>query len=260
MDIFGSIKKAVKVFYDDVNTPDSFKIGEAFEEYTRNVIFPKDFYKMIHKTPSYTSNKNDFSEESLKPDYLFEDIKTKKQFHIECKYRSKNERDENAILEICKDYQYKRYSEINKNTPVFILLGFTEKPENENISIKELRNIYGSLAEAFIDVDIFLIPLSTLSSNIFDMNNCIHYAISNSLPLSNKLLWNYFSNYELFHGYCIRCKKRIPELISNPLCGNCFGEWNKYKNYSYKEKYCHSCGKDHDSSMSRPYCKTCYYS
>jgi hypothetical protein len=260
MDILGSITKAIKIVYEDLKTPDSFKIGEAFEDYARNAIFPKELFDQIHRTQKYNESKNDFSKETLNPDFLFEDKRNKSKFHVECKYRSKKTGDENALLEICKDYQLKRYQEINKDTPVFILLGLSVKEDNENYSVKQLKEIYGKLENAFVDIDISLIPISALSSNIFDLNNMIDYAISSSLPLSSKKLWNYFSNTDIFLGYCIRCKKKIPESIIKPLCGSCFNEWNKYKNMNYTEKFCHMCGKENETTFSKPYCKKCYFS
>ena len=260
MSILDSIKKGIQTVYEDYNTPESFKIGSAFEEFTRETIFPKDFYDLIHKTADYSNNKKDFQAETLKPDFLFKDKKTNKEFYVECKFRSKKFEDNNALVEICKDYQIKRYLELNKKTPVFIALGFFQKEEGENCSVKELKNNYGdgNLKDAFWVCGILLIPVSTLSDNFFDLNNQLDYIIDSRFPLSSKKLWNYFANPENFLGYCIRCSKRIPENLERPLCYNCFKEWNKFKKDDFVEKVCHKCGEKNKTSVAKPMCYNCY--
>ena len=103
---------------DDIATPESFKKGEKFENYIRNYLFTKDKFDMLHKTPAYATNKNDYSsEDSEKPDFKFKVIRTGKAFWVEAKYRSTYYED------WCKPSQLERYREINKELPVYITLG-----------------------------------------------------------------------------------------------------------------------------------------
>jgi len=59
-------------------------------------------------------------------------------------------------------------------------------------------------------------------------------------------------------GYCIRCRKRIPLDVKQPLCHDCWEKWNIHKKSSFKEKYCHICGERASTSMARPQCNSCY--
>lgn len=66
---------------DEVNTPEGFKKGQAFEGYIRKHLFTKDKFDMLHKTPDYATNKNDFIiEDSIEPDFKFRVKKTVKNF------------------------------------------------------------------------------------------------------------------------------------------------------------------------------------
>ncbi len=252
MAIIDAKKKGAKTIIDEINTPGSFKIGEAFENYTREELFPKELFELVHKTAKYTDNKEDFQRETLKPDFLFKDKRTGKEFYVECKFRSKKEEDDNALHEICKDYQIKRYKELNKEKPVFIVLGFYVKFDGEKLKAKEISDLIYDEGVAF------LIPVEILADNYFDLNNGIDHIISTRHPVSSKMLWNYFAKSENFLGYCIRCGKRIPENMDSPYCYDCFKSWNKFKNPTFSEKTCHKCGKSNKSTMEKPICKTCY--
>ncbi len=61
-------------------------------------------------------------------------------------------------------------------------------------------------------------------------------------------------------GYCIRCRKRIPLDVDQPLCHDCWEKWNIHKKSSYREKYCHSCGKTVPTTKAMPQCNSCYRS
>ena len=50
MGFLDSLAKAAKVLVDDLNTPESFKIGEKFEKYSREFIFPQNKYKLLKQT------------------------------------------------------------------------------------------------------------------------------------------------------------------------------------------------------------------
>lgn len=60
-------------------------------------------------------------------------------------------------------------------------------------------------------------------------------------------------------GYCIRCWKRIPLDVKQPLCHDCWEKWKIHKKSSYKEKYCHICGERASTSMARPQCNSCFH-
>ncbi len=87
------IKRVVKAIFNEVTKPESFAIGEEFEKYLREYIFPINEYDLIHKTHDYISNRDDYIETSLEPDFEFCSIKNNKEFMVEAKYRSYFDKD-----------------------------------------------------------------------------------------------------------------------------------------------------------------------
>lgn len=107
----------------------SFDIGEAFENYIQNVIFIQDKYDLIHRTHNFKQNSERFPEESKKPDFKFRCKKSKREFYVEAKFRSKfNNDDKLHILDLG---QYNRYKEINNSeSPVFMAIGYEGNASN----------------------------------------------------------------------------------------------------------------------------------
>ena len=119
----GVLGRIIKAAFNELIKEESFVKGEEFEGYLREFIFPKENYELLHRTHDSSTNKEDFVGTSLQPDFKFRANDTKKVFWLEAKFRSSAFRDE---VEWCKDYQLKRYQEINREAPVFIALGVGE--------------------------------------------------------------------------------------------------------------------------------------
>ena len=149
MGFFDKISKVAKAAMDEALKPESFSKGKDFENYVRKYIFPADRYELIHKTHSYTENKNDYIESTLKPDFLFRCIETGKEFYVEAKFRSNFYDDK---VEWTYPKQLKRYQEINKKKPVFLCLGLYGKPKDpEEIYIIPMSKLkYTGLFESFL--------------------------------------------------------------------------------------------------------------
>lgn len=109
----------------------SFLKGEAFERYTRDKIFTKSQYALVQKTHNYDQNRNDFVESSLNPDFKFRDLRTKKVFWIECKFRSYNA---TQLFDVISSKQLKRHK--SKIEPVFVLVGIGENPSSPKYLFK----------------------------------------------------------------------------------------------------------------------------
>lgn len=151
MSLLRRITKAVK---DEILKPESFAKGEAFEDYVRSYLFPHNYYELIHRTHDYNSNNNDYIESSLQPDFKFRCIKTGKEFFVEAKYKSNPEYFKDKI-EWCKPHQLKRYREIDKETKVFIILGFGGKPKRPDelilfpLSAAKFCGLYDSFMDKY---------------------------------------------------------------------------------------------------------------
>jgi len=149
MDIISKIARVAKVTIDEINKPESYVKGDAFENYIRTHLFVQDRYNLLHKTHDYTTNKGDYIENTEEPDFKFRSIKTGKEFFVEAKYRSAYH--ENTI-EWCKPYQLKRYKEIDKKTPVYLTLGVGKKSNSPSqvffIPVRDIK--YTKLFRSFL--------------------------------------------------------------------------------------------------------------
>ncbi|MCX6004023.1 MAG: hypothetical protein NTX46_06455 [Chloroflexi bacterium] len=149
MDIISRFTRIAKVTLDEINKPESYVKGDAFEDYIRVHLLVKDRYDLLQRTHDYTTNKGDFVENTKEPDFKFRSIKTGKEFFVEAKYRSVYH--ENAI-EWCKPYQLKRYKDIDKKTPVYVIIGVGKESNSPGqiffIPLKDIK--YTKLFRAFL--------------------------------------------------------------------------------------------------------------
>jgi len=163
MSILSSLSKAIRTFVDDRNTPESFKVGEKFENYVRKELFTDELYKLVERTHDYSTNSKDFVEASVKPDFKFYDKAAKREFHVEAKFRSGNLYQ--GKLEWCKPFQLRRYQEYNKQLPVFLILGIGGRPDSPAalslIPLSEAK--YAALFPKFVEQ--FNIPLNKAVSS-----------------------------------------------------------------------------------------------
>lgn len=111
---------------DHITTPESFKMGEEFEKYVEEYLFPKTYYDLVERTHDYRTNSKNYVETSLNPDFKFRDKRTKKEFYVEAKFRTNLY---NGKLVWCNDKQLGRYQQVNQHTPVFVILGDGGKPD-----------------------------------------------------------------------------------------------------------------------------------
>jgi len=114
------LTRIAKAIINEVKKPKSFVMGEEFEQFLQDEIFPDDQYYMEHRSHDYNANKGDYVFETLDPDFVFVSVKGEKMFFVEAKFRSKFYK---GAVEWCKPHQLKRYKEANQDLPVFIALG-----------------------------------------------------------------------------------------------------------------------------------------
>lgn len=157
MKLLSILSKGIQAMVDEATTPESFKIGQKFEDYVREYIFAEKYYDLVERTHNYNSNNKDFVESSVRPDFKFRDKWTKNEFYVEAKFRTGLY---NGKITWCKDYQLKRYQEIHKSVPVFILIGMGENPKYpEFLSLIPMHEakyvgLFPSVAEKFeIELD-----------------------------------------------------------------------------------------------------------
>ncbi len=125
MGILSILSKGLNAMIDEATTPESFKMGQKFEDYVREFLFPGNYYDLLERTHDYNANSKDYVESSLKPDFKFRDKWAKKEFYVEAKFRTSDYRRK---IVWCNDKQLLRYQQYNKEKPVFLILGMGDNP------------------------------------------------------------------------------------------------------------------------------------
>ena len=152
MGLLSILGKGLKAMLDEASTPESFKEGQNFENYVRDYLFIDKYYDLLERTHDYNTNRRDYVESSLKPDFTFRDRLTKKVFYVEAKFRTGTY--EGKII-WCNDSQLQRYRQYHKEKPVFLILGMGEDAKNpEFLSLMTLneakyKGLFPSYAEQF---------------------------------------------------------------------------------------------------------------
>jgi hypothetical protein len=150
MRLFSTLNKIADVISDAINTPESFKMGQEFEDYVEKYLFPKSHYDVLEKTHNYQTNSRNYVEASLNPDFKFRDRYTKKEFYVEAKFRTSIY---NNKLVWCNEKQLERYQIINQRLPVFLIIGYGGKADwPEYLSLIPLSKAkYTGLFPSFVD-------------------------------------------------------------------------------------------------------------
>lgn len=252
-----------KVTRTKLNVPKSFLNGEEFENFTREVLFPKDVYELLHKTHNYEQNSEDFVEDSLLPDFKFRNRDLNIEFYVECKYRDitkiqnkideivkiheskKRTNEEDIILEknikkigtieILSANQFNRLLELNTKQRVLICIG---------IYYENTKNIYP-----------YILPIEHMITNYIHIYDLENYIVPNNFTVIPDRIVDFYIDKS---SNCISCKKPMEKRPFQPLCRNCHINWQKKRIFKSEMNYCHSCGKNHKSSVARPDCLDCY--
>ena len=133
-----------------LKSKNTFDKGEQFEQWIRDEIFTKQHFRILEKSHNYQTNKDDYIEATMNPDFKLQHIKTKFTFWIECKYRFQY--DQKFMIDAVSKNQLYRHKKIKE--PVFFLIGIGDKPKkiDELYLIPILKmypKIYPSYAENF---------------------------------------------------------------------------------------------------------------
>lgn len=165
MGLLSILSKGLKAMIDEATTPESFKMGEKFENYVREFLFVDNYYDILERTHSYSTNK-DYVHSSLRPDFKFRDKWTKKEFYVEAKFRTGLYG--NKIV-WCNDNQLTRYLEYNRQAPVFLILGMGDNPNYPDF--------------------LSLIPLTQVKYIGLFPSHAEKFEIKPDKPISSKTLW-----------------------------------------------------------------------
>jgi len=129
----GIVGKIGDVFHKiEYHTSDAPEIkGQRFEDHVEN-LFSQHYFRIIEKTHSFKTNSDRYIESSKNPDFIFEYVPTKEQFAVECKFRTRLNRQNQ--LEWSYPAQLKRYQEFayERKMPVYIVVGLELTLIDEN--------------------------------------------------------------------------------------------------------------------------------
>ena len=145
----GVLARVIKAAWAEMNKPETYVIGDEFEQYVRKYLFPKEQYDLLHQTHDYKVNKDDFVETSKEPDFRFRSRRSGREFLVEVKYRS---RFYQGAVEWCKPYQLRRYKTNDQTVPVFVAIGLGGFPASPgHVYIVPVRHIrYRRLFPSFL--------------------------------------------------------------------------------------------------------------
>lgn len=136
---FHNVKKPKPPVLKQFNKEVNFKKGEDFEQYIRNHLFPKDRFILVERTHNYETNKSDFVESTLKPDFKFRSIASNSEFYIEAKWRSKLH---NNVLKWSYESQFERYKVYAKQNIFYVVIGLGGTPSNpENLYLSRIQDM-----------------------------------------------------------------------------------------------------------------------
>lgn len=165
MKIISALSKGWQAIVDEYSTPESFKIGEQFENYVRNELFVDRYYDIMERTHSYKANQ-DYIHSSMKPDFTFWDKWTKKEFYVEVKFRTGLYG--NKIV-WCNENQLIRYLQYSKQRPMFLALGMGDSSKKPDA--------------------VYLIPMQEARYTGLFPSHAQKFAIKANEPISSKVLW-----------------------------------------------------------------------
>ncbi|MBD0289323.1 MAG: hypothetical protein ICV79_28485 [Flavisolibacter sp.] len=165
MGLISILTKGVQAMIDEATTPQSFKMGEQFENYVRMSLFVDSYYDILERTHNYKTNQ-DYVQSSLKPDFTFRDKWTKKEFYVEAKFRTGLY---NNKIVWCKDQQLERYQSYNKGKPFFLILGIGGNPKHPEF--------------------LSLIPLAQARYTGLFTSHVEKFEIQPDKPITSKTLW-----------------------------------------------------------------------
>ncbi len=116
----------------------SFEIGDEFENFVENRIFPKERYALVHRTSSKKDNDERYPESASRPDFHFRCLETGKEFYVEAKYRSSALNNQVKGL---KPNQELRFKKLNEEVPVFVIIGYWGTASNpRQVSLLKLED------------------------------------------------------------------------------------------------------------------------
>lgn len=136
--ILRSIRDACDAALDDeteqkeeTEQKDNYQRGKEFEDWAL-YLFPAESFNIIHKTVGGADLDGRYTEDCIYPDYKLRDKKTRTEFWVECKFRSR--RGEKGSLE-WTDYKHlQRYKRIREEFGIklYILIGIGGTPDDPN--------------------------------------------------------------------------------------------------------------------------------
>lgn len=111
------LTKALKEAWGELVTPGNLSPDDQFEAYVRTHLFPEYKYVLLSQPHGYSVTE---------PGFKFRSIDSGREFFVAAKYLSNFD---NGKIEWCQPYELERYKELNKNTPVYIVIGVGRLPD-----------------------------------------------------------------------------------------------------------------------------------
>jgi len=134
---------------DNQSRPTTFEIGKEFEQFVKNIIYPKNQYDLISISPE---NSERYIEANRQPDLKLKRKKSDIPFWVECKYRS-NSKTSKITFDL---KQIERYAKLGETVTYVIGLGGTPSLPQIVFSIP--------IAEVFPEMEIWKLERYIINS------------------------------------------------------------------------------------------------
>jgi hypothetical protein len=157
------MSRAVKAFLGDFNKPETYAAGDEFENFVRNRLFPAGKYDLVQKTSDFSTNRDDFIDINEEPDFRFRPHEGGREFFVEANFHSGFH---DGAINCCNYHQLKRYHELDRNTPVYTVIG---------VGLPAGSPKY-----------LYLIPVRDIKNTMLNMSFLKEYAISLNHNVSRK--------------------------------------------------------------------------
>jgi hypothetical protein len=168
MRVLSILLKGLKAMVDEASMPEAARKGRDFEEYVLRHIFIERYYEVLHQTPGYLEAKRRYNHAASYPDFQFRDKLRRIDFYVEAKFRAPYLHEEKIIW--CREDQLQRYTQISRQTPVFLILGIGDFPQKPEI--------------------LSLIPLKAIRFTGLYPSFIRKYEISPRFPVTSDTLWS----------------------------------------------------------------------
>jgi hypothetical protein len=109
----------------ELNPPEKCARSFEFESFIRKRLFPVSKYDLVLKANDEAAEKNDYVEAVKEPHFRFKSHENGLEFFVDAKFTFTFTK---TMIQWCKQFELKRYQEVDTRLPVYFLIGCGPSP------------------------------------------------------------------------------------------------------------------------------------